>query len=308
MKRRDFLLKSVNAGILTGAALSVGNVGSLFGSQMTGSTGLPYDLVAVRGGSPADMFDKAIASMGGMSKFVQKNQTVVVKPNIGWDAPPERAANTNPQLIKRIIEHCLKVGAKEVYVFDNTCNEWTKCYRNSGIENAVKDAGGKMVTGKTKSHYQEVSVPGGKSLHNAEVHELILDSDVFINVPVLKSHGGAKLTIAMKNLMGIVWDRRYWHSNDLHQCIADFPTFKKPDLNVVDAYRVLKRNGPRGVSVNDVVMMHSLLLSTDIVAVDTAATKLFGLDINQVPYITKAESLGLGTTNLESLKIDRIKI
>jgi uncharacterized protein (DUF362 family) len=308
MKRRDFLLKSVNAGILTGAALSVGNVGSLFGSQMTGSAGLPYDLVAVRGGSPADMFDKAIASMGGMSKFVQKNQTVVVKPNIGWDAPPERAANTNPQLIKRIIEHCLKVGAKEVYVFDNTCNEWTKCYRNSGIENAVKDAGGKMVTGKTKSHYQEVSVPGGKSLHNAEVHELILDSDVFINVPVLKSHGGAKLTIAMKNLMGIVWDRRYWHSNDLHQCIADFPTFKKPDLNVVDAYRVLKRNGPRGVSVNDVVMMHSLLLSTDIVAVDTAATKLFGLDINQVPYITKAESLGLGTTNLESLKIDRIKI
>ena len=308
MKRRDFLLKSVNAGILTGAALSVGNVSNLFGTQMTGSADLPYDLIAVRGGSPADMFDKAIASMGGMSKFVQKNQTVVVKPNIGWDAPPERAANTNPQLIKRIIEHCLKVGAKEVYVFDNTCNEWTKCYRNSGIENAVKDAGGKMVTGKTEGHYQEVSVPRGKSLHDAKVHELILDSDVFINVPVLKSHGGAKLTIAMKNLMGIVWDRRYWHSNNLHQCIADFPTFKKPDLNVVDAYRVLKRNGPRGVSVNDVVMMHSLLLSTDIVAVDTAATKLFGLDINQVPYIEKAESLGLGTTNLESLKIDRIKI
>lgn len=308
MKRRDFLLKSINTGLLTGAALSVGNAGNLFASEFSNTAELPYDLVAVRGGTPSEMFDKGIASLGGMSKFVQKNQTVVVKPNIGWDAPPERAANTNPELIKRIIEHCLKVGAKEVYVFDNTCNEWTKCYRNSGIENAVKDAGGKMVTGKTEGHYQQVSVPRGKILHDAKVHELILDSDVFINVPVLKSHGGAKLTIAMKNLMGIVWDRRYWHANNLHQCIADFPTFKQPDLNVVDAYRVLKRNGPRGVSVNDVVMMHSLLLSTDMVAVDTAATKLFGLDIDQVPYITKAESLGLGTTNLESLKINRIKI
>lgn len=307
MKRRDFLLKSVNAGILTGAALSVGNVGNVFGSNL-GTANLPYDLVAVRGGSPETMFDKAIASMGGMSKFVQKNQTVVVKPNIGWDAPPERAANTNPKLVKRIVEHCLKVGAKEVYVFDNTCNAWTKCYRNSGIEDAVKDAGGKMVTGKTESHYQQVSVPKGKSLHDAKVHELILESDVFINVPVLKSHGGAKLTIAMKNLMGIVWDRRYWHAHNLHQCIADFPTFKKPDLNVVDAYRVLKRNGPRGVSVNDVVMMHSLLLSTDIVAVDTAATKMFGLEIDQVPYIEKAEAFGLGTTNLQSLNINRIKV
>lgn len=308
MKRREFLVKSIHTGVLAGAALSTANIGHVFGTGKSTSADLPYDLVAVRGGSPAEMFDRAIASMGGMSKFVKKNQTVVVKPNIGWDAPPERAANTNPALVKRIIEHCLNVGAKEVYVFDNTCNEWTKCYRNSGIENAVKDAGGKMVTGKTKGHYQEVTVPRGKSLHDAQVHELILDSDVFINVPVLKSHGGAKLTIAMKNLMGIVWDRRYWHANNLHQCIADFPTFKKPDLNVVDAYRVLKRNGPRGVSVNDVVMMHSLLLSTDIVAVDTAATKLFGYEIEQVPYIQKAEAFGLGTTNLQSLNINRIKI
>jgi len=306
MKRRDFLVKSANAGLITGAALSFGNYNKVFGAH-TKSLDLPYDLVAVKGEDPGVMFDKAIASIGGMKKFVAPGQTVVVKPNIGWDATPERAANTNPDLVKRIVEQCITAGAKDVYVFDNTCNEWTKCYRNSGIEAAVKEAGGKMVTGKTESHYREVTIPGAKVLKKAKVHELVIDSDVFINVPVLKNHGGAKLTMAMKNMMGVVWDRRFWHANDLNQCIADFCLFRKPDLNVIDAYRVMKRNGPRGVSEDDVVMMNSLILSTDIVAIDTAGTKLFGMDINEIAYLDMAEKNGLGTTNLESLRINRLK-
>ncbi len=107
---------------------------------------------------------------------------------------------------------------------------------------------------------------------------MILQSDVFINVPVLKSHGGARLTVAMKNLMGIVWDRGEWHANDLHQCIADFTSYRKPDLNVVDAYNVMMRHGPRGVSTADVVNLQSQLLSTDLVTADAVAAKLFGLE------------------------------
>lgn len=305
MKRRDFIRNSAGFGILSGAALSMGKFGEMMAAE-NNLMQLPYDLVAIKGGEAAEMFDKGIASLGGMKQFVKPNQTVVVKPNIGWDVPPERASNTNPLLVGRIVEQCKMAGAKAVYVFDNTLSEWTRCYKTSGIEAAVKKAGGTMVTGSSESYYQAVDIKGGKSLKNAKVHELILESDVFINVPALKSHGGTKLSIGMKNLMGVVWEREYWHSHDLHQCIADFTTFCKPDLIVVDAYRVLKRNGPRGVSVADVATMKYQLIGKDIVAVDTAATKVFGLEPRDVKHILLAEQLGVGKSNIEAMKVNRI--
>ena len=307
MQRRDFIFKGVGAGILTGIGLSSNVFGESFGN-MAASGAAPFDLVAVRGGEAEVMFEKAIASLGGMQAFVKKNQTVVLKPNIGWDVSPERAGNTNPKLVAKIIEHCLRAGAKKVYVFDNTCDNWQKCYANSGIEKAVKDAGGILVTGNSESMYHEVEIPNGKKLKKAKIHELILSSDVFINVPVLKSHGGATLSMSMKNLMGIVWDRQFWHKNDLHQCIADLPTFKKPTLNIIDAYRVMKKNGPRGLSVEDVVTLKGQIISTDIVAADAAATKLFGLEPSAIGHIVKGQELGIGTMNLDGLKINRIKV
>lgn len=272
------------------------------------SSPLPFDLVAVKGSEPAPMFDAAINALGGISAFVKKGQRVVIKPNIGWDVTPERAGNTNPHLVRRIIEHCLQAGAKEVYVFDHTCDNWQRSYKNSGIESAVKEAGGKIAPGHTEQYYQTISIPKGKNLRSSKEHELILSSDVFINVPILKSHSSAKVTIAMKNLMGNVWDRGTWHGNDLHQCIADFATFRKPDLNVVDAYYVMKQNGPRGVSTEDVVTMKAQLISTDMVAVDAAATKLFGLQPDDVRYISLAAEQGVGRKDLENLSIKRITL
>ena len=190
MDRREFIKKSVQAGILTGAALPFVSYSNLLSSNNISPN---YDLVAIKGGEPDAMFDKAISSLGGMKSFVKKGQTVVVKPNIGWDVSPERAGNTNPLLVKRIIKHCFDAGAKDVYVFDHTCDNWNRCYSNSGIENAVKDAGGKIVSGASEGYYQDVTIKGTKKLSKAKVHELILESDVFINVPVLKNHGSAGL-------------------------------------------------------------------------------------------------------------------
>ena len=190
-------------------------------------------------------------------------------------------------------------------MFDHTCDNWNRCYSNSGIESAVKDAKGKIVSGASESYYQDVSVKQGKKLKKAKVHELILESDVFINVPILKHHSSADLTIGMKNLMGIVWDRGYWHSNNLHQCISDFTSFRKPDLTVVDAYYVMKKNGPRGVSKDDVLTMKSQIISTDIVAADAAAAKLFGSDPNKIDYIRIADEMKIGTMDLDKLSIYR---
>jgi uncharacterized protein (DUF362 family) len=306
MKRRDFLVNSVSAGLVTGAAVGFGDVASLAAATLQVQN--DWDLVAVRDGEPEVMFDRAIASLGGMSKYVKKGQKVVVKPNIGWDVSPERAGNTNPKLVGRIVKHCFDAGASEVYVFDNTCDAWNLCYKNSGIEKAVKDNGGKIVPGNTESYYKSIQIPKGKSLKEAKVHELILNSDVFINVPVLKHHSSASVTLAMKNLMGIVWDRRYWHRNDLHQCIADLVTWRKPTLNVIDGYRVMMRNGPRGVSEADVVTMKQLIVSADIVAADAAAALIFGSKPEDIPHIRIAHEMKLGNMQLEMLKINRIKI
>ena len=305
MKRRDFIKTGIGGMALAGTAMSLPGY-ARFLPGFASNPALAYDLVAVKGGEPGIMFDKAIESLGGMKMFVKPGQKVVVKPNIGWDVPPERAGNTNPLLVKRIIQHCLDAGAKEVYVFDNTCDNWSSCYKTSGIEFAAKEAGAKVAPGNSESYYQEVTVPGGKKLKTTKVHELMLSSDVFINVPVLKSHSSARLTIGMKNYMGIVWDRGWWHRNDLQQCIADCITWRKPDLTIVDAYNVMMKNGPRGVSEADVKLMKSLIISPDMVAIDAAAAKMFGTEPGDVPYIGIAESMGVGTAALDKLNVHRI--
>jgi uncharacterized protein (DUF362 family) len=300
MKRRDFLKKGVQAGVIATSALSIPGFYGNYISKRSESIPDNFDMAAIKGGEPDKMFDEAIKTFGGMKSFVKKNQKVLLKPNIGWDVSPERGGNTHPKLVSRVIKHCFDAGAKEVYVFDHTCDDWKRTYQNSGIEKAVKDAGGKIVPGNTENYYQDVEIKGGKKLKSAKVHELVLECDVFINMPILKNHGGTRLSISMKNLMGIVWDRGYWHRNDLHQCIADSGLYRKPDLNIVDAYFVMKQNGPRGVSVDDVVTMKSQIISRDMVAADAAAAKLFGMQPDDIAHIRIADEMKIGTKNLDA--------
>ncbi|MDP4240675.1 MAG: DUF362 domain-containing protein [Bacteroidota bacterium] len=310
MKRRDFFKSAAIVGI---ASFFKTNA---FGSVLSGKGVAVHsepDLVAVMGGEPEVMLLRALKEFGGIKSFVKKGQKVVIKPNIGWDRKPELAANTNPELIGALVRLCKGAGASEVTVFDHTCHDWKKSYTNSGIEKAVTAAGGKMVPANDEAYYREVEIPRGMNLKNAKIHKALLECDVWFNVPVLKHHGGAKNTIAMKNLMGIVWDRGFFHNHDLHQCIADISTFhKKPALNIVDAYRIMKSNGPQGKSEADVVKLKSLLVSPDFVAVDTAAMKLFAqvqpTDLKDVRYIGLAEKLRVGTQNLEKLNVKRIKL
>lgn len=310
MKRRDFFKSAAVVGIAS--FFKTNALGSVLSGKDMAVHSQP-DLVAVMGGEPAIMLTRALNELGGIGHFVKKGQKVVIKPNIGWDRKPELAANTNPDLVGALVKLCKSAGASQVIVFDHTCHDWKKSYTNSGIEKAVTAAGGKMVPANDESYYREVDFPRGVNLKKAKIHEALLDCDVWFNVPVLKHHGGAKNTISMKNLMGIVWDRKFFHSNDLHQCIADAATFhKKPALNIVDAYRIMKSNGPQGKSESDVVMLKSLLVSPDYVAVDTAAMKLFSqvepTNLNDVRYIALAEKLRIGTQNLDKLNVKRIKL
>ena len=309
MKRRKFIQGTMAVGMVGGLALNLrGATVPMINKTFGSSSGEKHDLVGVKGGNPAEMFDRGIEALGGMGNFVKKGQTVVVKPNIGWSREPESAADTNPELIHRIIEQCFAAGAVSVSMFDHTCNSWRDCYEKSGLNKVAEATGAKLVCGNHENDYREVDVPQGLKLKSAKIHRLILDSDVFINVPVLKNHGGAVMTCAMKNLMGIVWDRKYFHKNDLQQCIADSATVRKPDLNVVDAYRVMKKGGPRGHGLEDVVTMKYQLLSTDIVAIDSAASKVIDISADRISHIKHGEALGLGRTDLENMNIKRINI
>ena len=305
-KRREILFRGLSLGLVAGGALIPGKPDFLWAKEK--SARIP-DLVAVKNGEPDAMFKKAIELMGGMEQFVKKGQTVVVKPNIGWPRVPEVGANTNPLLVKTIIESCWAAGARRVYVFDNvvtpTASNARNCYQLSGIEEAAKAARAVVVPVDNFS-YREVRIPGGKILKTADVHSLILDCDVFINVPVLKHHSSTHLTIAMKNLMGVVKNRMAYHLTGLDQCIADFCLYRKPDLNVVDAYRVLMSHGPSGPGnpqSADIQMKKTLLISRDIVAIDAAAAKIFGREPESIGYIKIAHAQKIGNMNLKELKI-----
>jgi uncharacterized protein (DUF362 family) len=304
--RRDFLKASLAAG----AALSLSPKKGLIAAEpaaLADATLRPV-LVAVRDGTRAAMLDKALEALGGIGAFVKPGQTVVIKPNIGWDAPPERGANTHPELVGHLTRLCLAAGAKSVSVFDNTCDQWQRTYENSGIEAAVKAAGGRVVNGKDESMYREIAIPGGIKLRSARVHELVLDCDVFFNVPVLKHHSGALMTAAMKNLMGAVLDRGFYHREDLQQTIADFLTWRKPTLNILDAYHPMVRNGPRGRSVEDCVEKRMLLASTDPVLIDAAAAKILGHEPAVVTHVRLAAALKVGEMDVTRADVRRFSL
>lgn len=177
MDRRDFL-KTV---AITGAALTIqrSEAMEVLTQTINKANGSNPDLVAVMGGEPEEMFRRAISELGGMKQFVKPGQKVVVKPNIGWDKVPELAGNTNPKLIEEIVRQCFAAGAKEVVVFDHTCDDWQKCYKNSGIEAAAKKAGAKVMPAHLESYYKPIDLPKGKKMKKAKVHEAILDCDVW---------------------------------------------------------------------------------------------------------------------------------
>jgi uncharacterized protein (DUF362 family) len=301
MNRREFLKKSAAVG--AGAGLLLLPKG-LRTAVLSAQERYP-DLVAVKGGTPRTMFERGIREIGGMGRFVKSGQTVVIKPNMSWDLTPEYAANTSPELVAAVVKQCKDAGAKKVVVVDHSIEYWENTGKNSGVLPAATSSGAIYAPAEKEGYYQKISI-GGKRLKELKIHEALLECDVFINVPVLKHHGGAGLTGAMKNLMGCVWDRQAYHANGLQTCIADFLYAKKPHLNIVDAYRVITKNGPRGGSLANIAQIGSLIISPDIVAADTAASMLVGRKQGEVECLRIAADAGFGQLDLSRLNISRI--
>lgn len=248
---------------------------------------------------PAALVRKAVDAMGGMRRFVSRGDVVVVKPNIGWDRTPAHAANTNPHVVAEVVRLAYDAGAKHVVVTDASCNEPNRCFTRSGIWTAAYDAGAEVVL-PAEHRFRRMRLKG-EVLDEWPVFTPLVNADKLINVPVAKHHNLSGYTAAMKNWYGSLGGRR----NRLHQnidvSIADLATFLQPTLTIVDAVRVLMRNGPQGGNVADARDMHTVIASIDQVAADAFGCTLIGKTPEELPYLRMGRERGLGTTDWRSL-------
>lgn len=260
--------------------------------------------VASQGGT-REMVGRALRPFGGIEKFVRPGDTVVLKPNAAWLRTPEQAANTNPEVVAAVAELCRKAGAKRILIVEHTCdNPATVCFEMSGIRKVADATGAVIVNANSEGMYRPVSIPGAKVLAQTQVARDVLEADCFINLPVAKDHSATRVTLGLKNLMGIVWDRQVWHVQGVHECIGDFALAVKPHLTIIDATRILVTKGPKGPG--EVRKPNQIIAAVDPVAADAFATTLFGLKPNDIGYIMHAHRMGVGEARLNQLNITKV--
>ena len=266
------------------------------------------DVAVIRGPAPEDLVRRAVAALGGMERFVARGANVVVKPNIcvayhGY----EYAATTNPWVVSTLVKMCFEAGASRVQVMDYPFGGTQQAaYTISGIKKQVEAVGGEMVQ-MPLFKFVTTAIPNAIHLKQANIFEDVLKADVVINVPIAKVHDLSRLTLGMKNLMGVVRDRPVLHSH-ISQNLADLTSLVRPKLTVVDAVRVMVSNGPTGGSLDDVKKLDTVIASPDIVAADSYAATLFGLRPNDLGYIVAGTEMGLGRSDLQNLRIEEITV
>jgi len=262
----------------------------------------------VHGADAAAITERALAAIGGIERFVKAGYDVIVKPNICTAYfGPEYAATTNPDVVATLVRLCLGAGAKRVRVMDSPFGGTAAAaYAKSGIEAAVRAAGGEMELMATMA-FADTAIPEGRDITSWRVYQPILEADLVINVPIAKHHNLARLTLSGKNLMGTIEDRGSIHRN-LGQRIADLASLIRPPLTVMDAVRILMANGPTGGNLNDVKALDTVIAGTDMVAIDAYATRWFDRRPADVAYIVKEAEMGLGTTDLSSLTIAELAL
>ncbi|MBN1612359.1 MAG: DUF362 domain-containing protein [Polyangiaceae bacterium] len=249
---------------------------------------------------PEVLARRAVEALGGMKRFVSRGDVVAIKPNIGWDRLPVHAANTNPRVVAELVKLALQAGAGRVVVTDASCNEPNRCFQRSGIWRAAYDAGATVIL-PAEHRFRELRLHGDV-LDTWPVLTPILDADKVINVPVAKHHNLARYTGAMKNWYGLLGGRRNRLHQELDASIADLATFLRPTLTVVDATRVLMRNGPQGGNIDDARDVFQVVASIDQVAADAYACTLIGERPQNIGYLKLAQGRGLGTTDWQRLR------
>lgn len=253
-------------------------------------------------GEPRALVQRVMTALGGMQRFIRRQDVVVIKPNIAWDRTPEQAANTNPELVAEVVRQCWQAGAKRVIVTDVSCNEPRRCFQRSGIQAAARSQGAEVILPDPEL-FREVEL-GGVVLKSWPVFTPFLEADKVLNLPIAKHHGLTGATLSMKNWYGILGGQRNRLHQQIHQSLVDLASFMLPTLTLMDCYRVLLRNGPTGGNLEDVEIKKTLVAGTDPVAIDAYVAKAYwNLGPEHLPYLEMAAARGLGTVEFEKLSV-----
>ena len=268
--------------------------------------------LAVISGDPVTATQKALQALGGISRFVKKGQRVVLKPNMSFTRIPEFGATTHPQVVATVAQACMEAGAQQVLVLDHTLHRAELCLERTGIREACKDITGVHVLAlQERKFFREIKVPQGKVLERVEVMKEVLDSSVLINIPVAKSHSATGVSMGIKGLMGLIWDREIFHSQvNMNQALADLATVIKPQLTILDATRALTSGGPGGPG--EVKKPNLIIAGIDPIAVDSYGVSVvpwYGQTFKgrQVEHLLLAHQRGLGKIDTEQLSVFKEK-
>ncbi len=251
------------------------------------------------GYSVEELTRRVFDAAGGIGQFISRGDIVVVKPNLSWARPPNLAATTNPDVIEAVVKLALNAGAKKVRIADNTIHNASRCFAITGAGMVAKKTGADLVTPRS-SLMRDMKIQG----HRLDVWPVfvpLIEADKVINLPVAKVHQLCKLTLGMKNWIGGVGGRRNALHQDIHQTIVDLARFFKPTVTLIDATRIMVKNGPSGGTQSDVAIMNRLILSNDQVAADARAAGLFQISPDSVGYMVLAQKQGLGSCDLTTL-------
>jgi uncharacterized protein (DUF362 family) len=304
MERREFLKRT---GPAVAVAAATGTTGLIFHNRqttrqrtvVTKTVNFEVDpdptlpsVTLVRNDDPVHALQAALDGIGGIGRFVHPGERVTIKPNIGWDRTPAQGANTHPDLVAEMVRQCLEAGASEVIVTDVSCNDPRRCFLRSGIREAGERAGARVIL-PAEEDYVDTRIDGAV-LTTWPVLKHFVDTDRLINMPIVKQHSLSRCTIAMKNFFGLLGGRRNQLHQEIDQSIVDLAAFIRPTLTVVDATRVLVRNGPQGGSLDDVSIQNTVMCATDQVAADARGAEFLGLTADRVGHIVLAQRSGLG--------------
>ena len=264
------------------------------------------DLVVAHGASPEKIVEAALDALGGIKRFISRGDIVVIKPNIGWDRTPEQAGNTNPEVVAAAVRLCFDAGAKKVKVFDRPVNDPRRCYVQSGIAPAVSALGAEADYVDERK-FKDMVI-NGQALKSWPLYTDIFEADKVINIPIAKHHGLAKLTMSMKNWMGVMGGSRRQIHQKLDESLVDLSTKIKPALTILDAVRILTANGPQGGSLADVKKLDTIIVGVDQVAIDSYGATLFGMKGSDLGYVTLGHKIGLGQMDLSKLHIKKLQV
>lgn len=304
VSRRDFLRAQIKGAIWITAATS-----GLWLPMTVSATG-DCDIAVVKGkAGPATR--AAVELLGGMEAFVKPGQRVVIKPNMSFPKGQESAVATDAVVVKEVAAMCLEQGAEKVSILDHVMG--TPKYCTLEINEVCDPLKPGMVHAVTDANlFQEVKIADSWfGLNKTDIMTEVLKADVIIAVPKAKSHSATGVSLSMKGMMGLIYDRQAMHTIKLHTSIVTLASYLKPKLVVVDATRVLSTNGPGGPG--EIITENKIIASPDMVAADAMTVKQctwYGrsMEPRQVKHIKIAHEQGVGRMDIENLNVKEISI